>query len=77
LASVGFPGTVGFVTTELLVDGSIKANLYVGLAVFAAAGVSSRQRTAEEIFEGSRLPTRFGQRPPTPEKLPEPIAHRK
>lgn len=37
LASVGFPGTVGFVATDLLVDGAIKANLYVGLAVIAAA----------------------------------------
>lgn len=33
LASVGFPGTLGFVSAELLVDGAIEANLYVGIAV--------------------------------------------
>ena len=29
LASVGFPGTLGFVSTELLVDGAVEANLLV------------------------------------------------
>jgi NADH-quinone oxidoreductase subunit M len=40
LASVGFPGTLGFVSAELLVDGAIKANLYVGLAVIAAGALN-------------------------------------
>src|SRR5262249_50234126 len=31
LASVGFPGTLGFVATELLVDGAVEVNLYVGV----------------------------------------------
>ncbi|MGE3315521.1 MAG: proton-conducting transporter membrane subunit [Planctomycetaceae bacterium] len=38
LASVGFPGTAGFVGTELLMDGAIDVYPYVGvLVVFAAA----------------------------------------
>src|SRR4029078_2235429 len=40
LASVGFPGTVGFVSTELLVDGAVEANPYVGLAVVLAAAIN-------------------------------------
>src|SRR5262249_39564418 len=30
LACVGFPGTLGFVSAEVLVDGAIEANSYVG-----------------------------------------------
>ena len=37
LASVGFPGTFGFVGTELLVDGAVEAYPYVGIAVVVAA----------------------------------------
>ena len=38
LASVGFPGTFGFVGTEMLVDGAVEAFPYVGIAiVFASA----------------------------------------
>ncbi len=33
LASVGFPGTLGFVAAELLVDGAAEASPYVALAV--------------------------------------------
>ncbi len=40
LASVGFPGTFGFIGTELLVDGAVEANLYVGVAVVAAAALN-------------------------------------
>jgi NADH-quinone oxidoreductase subunit M len=40
LGSVGFPGTIGFVSAELLADGAIGANLFVGLAVVLAAAVN-------------------------------------
>lgn len=40
LASVGFPGTLGFVATELLVDGAIGANLFVGVAVVVTAALN-------------------------------------
>jgi len=40
LASVGFPGTFGFVGTELLVDGAGETHLYVGVAVVIAAALN-------------------------------------
>ena len=40
LASVGFPGTLGFVSTDLLVDGAILVNPSIGLAVIAAAALN-------------------------------------
>ena len=40
LASVGFPGTLGFVSAELLVDGAIEANLVVGLAMVLTAALN-------------------------------------
>jgi NADH-quinone oxidoreductase subunit M len=36
LASVGFPMTLGFISTELLVDGAVEANPLIGVAVVAA-----------------------------------------
>jgi NADH-quinone oxidoreductase subunit M len=40
LASVGFPGTAGFVGTELLVDGAVETYPYVGVAVVIAAALN-------------------------------------
>jgi NADH-quinone oxidoreductase subunit M len=40
LASVGFPGTLGYVAAELLVDGAVEANLGVGIAVVVAAALN-------------------------------------
>jgi NADH-quinone oxidoreductase subunit M len=40
LASVGFPGTFGFVASELLIDGAVEANLLVGLAVALATAMN-------------------------------------
>ena len=40
LACVGFPGTLGFISTELLVDSAVEASPYVGVAVVAAAAVN-------------------------------------
>jgi NADH-quinone oxidoreductase subunit M len=40
LASVGFPGTFGFVGSELLVDGAVEAYPYVGVAVVLAAALN-------------------------------------
>ncbi|MCA9232759.1 MAG: oxidoreductase [Planctomycetales bacterium] len=37
LASIGFPGTIGFVGTELLVEGAVDIYPHVGLAVVLAA----------------------------------------
>lgn len=40
LASVGFPGTFGFVGAELLVDGAVEAYPYIGVAVVIAAALN-------------------------------------
>ncbi len=40
LASVGFPGTLGFVGTELLVDGVVETYPYIGVAVVVASALN-------------------------------------
>jgi NADH-quinone oxidoreductase subunit M len=40
LASVGYPGTLGFVASEVLVDGAIEVNVGVGVAVVLAAALN-------------------------------------
>ena len=56
LASVGFPGTLGFISTELLVDGAVEANLYVGVGVIAAAAFNGIAvvRAYFLLFTGAR-----------------------
>ena len=40
LASIGFPGTVGFVGAELLVEGAVEVYPYVGMAVVLVAALN-------------------------------------
>jgi NADH-quinone oxidoreductase subunit M len=40
MASVGFPGTLGFLGTELLVDGAVQTYPYVGMFVVVAAALN-------------------------------------
>lgn len=40
LGSIGFPGTLGFVGTELLVDGAVATYPYIGVAVVVAAALN-------------------------------------
>ncbi len=56
LASVGFPGTLGFISTELLVDGTVDVNLSFGLAVIAAAALNGIAvvRAYFLLFTGAR-----------------------
>jgi NADH-quinone oxidoreductase subunit M len=56
LASVGFPGTVGFVSSELLVDGAVDANLLAGLAVVLTAAINGLavMRAYFILFTGAR-----------------------
>jgi NADH-quinone oxidoreductase subunit M len=56
LASVGFPGTLGFVAADLLVDGAVEANLYVGAGVVAAAALNGIAvlRAYLLLFTGAR-----------------------
>jgi NADH-quinone oxidoreductase subunit M len=56
LASVGFPGTVGFISTELLVDSVIEANLYAGIGVLIASALNGIAvlRAYLLLFTGAR-----------------------
>lgn len=40
LASVGFPGTFGFIGTEMLVDGAVEGFAYVGAAIIVASALN-------------------------------------
>jgi NADH-quinone oxidoreductase subunit M len=56
LASVGFPGTVGFIATELLVDSAVEANPYIGIGVIASGTLSGIAvvRAYFLLFTGAR-----------------------
>ncbi len=56
LASVGFPATLGFISTELLVDSAVDASPYVGIAVVAAAALNGIAvlRAYFMLFTGAR-----------------------
>jgi NADH-quinone oxidoreductase subunit M len=56
LASVGFPGTLGFVAADLLVDGAVTVNLFVGIAVVATAALNGIAvvRAYLLLFTGAR-----------------------
>src|SRR5207302_10298031 len=56
LTSVGFPGTLGFVASELLVDGAIEASPLVGVAMVLAAAVNGIAivRAYFLLFTGAR-----------------------
>jgi NADH-quinone oxidoreductase subunit M len=56
LASIGFPATMGFVATEMLVDGAINSNLGAGLTIIAAAALNGVAvvRAYLLLFTGAR-----------------------
>ena len=56
LASVGFPGTLGFISTEVLVDSCVEANPFVGIAVVTAAALNGIAvvRAYFMLFTGAR-----------------------
>jgi NADH-quinone oxidoreductase subunit M len=56
LATVGFPGTAGFVAADLLVDGAVKASPWVGCAVVATAALNGIAivRAYFLLFTGTR-----------------------
>jgi NADH-quinone oxidoreductase subunit M len=56
LASVGFPGTLGFISTELLVDSAVEVNPTVGIFVVAAAALNGIAvvRAYLHLFTGGR-----------------------
>lgn len=56
LACVGFPGTIGFVSAELLVDGTLHANPWVGVSVIAVGALNGIAvlRAFWRLFTGRR-----------------------
>lgn len=56
LASVGFPGTLGFISTDLLLDSAVEANPLVGIIVVAAAALNGIAvvRAYFLLFTGAR-----------------------
>ncbi len=56
LGSVGFPGTLGFVAAELLVDGAIEVKAYIGVAVVVASAINGIAvlRAYFILFTGAR-----------------------
>ncbi len=56
LACVGFPGTLGFISTELLVDSAVEVSPFVGIAVVTAAALNGIAvvRAYLLIFTGAR-----------------------
>ncbi|MBA4188198.1 MAG: oxidoreductase [Planctomycetaceae bacterium] len=56
LGSVGFPGTLGFVAAELLVDGAIEVNPLVGVTVVLASAINGIAvlRAYFLLFTGAR-----------------------
>jgi NADH-quinone oxidoreductase subunit M len=56
LASIGFPGTVGFVGAELLVEGAVQVSPLVGIAIVIAAALNGLAvlHAYFRIFAGSR-----------------------
>jgi NADH-quinone oxidoreductase subunit M len=56
LGSVGFPGTLGFIAAEMLVDGAVQASPYVGLGVIVAAAINGIAivRAYFLLFTGTR-----------------------
>jgi NADH-quinone oxidoreductase subunit M len=59
LASIGFPGTLGFVAADLLVYGAVEASPYVGLAMALAAAINGIAvvRAYFLLFTGARHPS--------------------
>jgi NADH-quinone oxidoreductase subunit M len=57
LASIGFPGTIGFVGAELLVEGAVDVYPWVGLAVVLAAALNgiAVMHAYFRIFTGKRF----------------------
>jgi NADH-quinone oxidoreductase subunit M len=72
LASIGFPGTIGFIGGELLVEGAVGAYPYVGLAVVLAAALNgiAVMRAYFRVFTGKRYYPSI----PVQSRLPERIA---
>lgn len=71
LASVGFPGTFGFVGSELLIEGAVQVYPYVGMAVVLAAALNgiAVMQAYFRVFTGARHLATFSLRARLPERV--------
>jgi NADH-quinone oxidoreductase subunit M len=71
LASIGFPGTVGFVGSDLLVEGAVMDNPMIGFAVVITAALNSLAvlHAYFHIFTGTRRTSSIDLRIRMPEQL--------
>jgi NADH-quinone oxidoreductase subunit M len=71
LASIGFPGTVGFVGVELLVESAVQVSPAVGAAVVLAAALNSLAvlHAYFRVFTGTRHESSINLRSRLPERI--------
>ncbi len=71
LASIGFPGTVGFVGAELLVEGAVQVSPLVGIAIVIAAALNGLAvvHVYFRLFGGSRHVASIDMRTRLPERI--------
>ena len=71
LASIGFPGTVGFVGAELLVEGAVSVNPIVGMLVVLVGALNGIAilHAYFRLFTGTRHTTSISLRSRLPEKV--------
>ena len=71
LASIGFPGTVGFVGAELLVEGAVSVNPFVGMLVVLVGALNGIAvlHAYFRLFTGTRHTTSISLRSRLPEKV--------
>lgn len=71
LASIGFPGTVGFIGTELLVEGAVEVYPLIGMTVVVAAGLNGVAILYAyfRIFTGTTHTASISLRARTPERV--------
>jgi NADH-quinone oxidoreductase subunit M len=71
LASIGFPGTIGFIGAELLVEGAVQRAPLVGALVVMAAGLNgiAVMRAYFRLFTGSQHTSSFSLEARWPEKI--------
>lgn len=71
LASIGFPGTVGFIGTELLIEGAVGVYPFIGMAVVVAAALNGIAilHAYFRVFTGRRRDASFSLRARLSEKI--------
>lgn len=71
LASIGFPGTIGFVGTELLVDYATHSRALYGIVVLAAMALNgiAAMRVYFKLFTGTMAPASISMQPRPVEQI--------